>query len=228
MSYNTSMEEKNDHLEPRVAKLEVGLDRLTEDVRDLAGVVRIQGHSMESEIQKLVIAVTQASGPKKTDWGTVISALFLVMAIGSAVFWPLNQTSQNNKTDIKALADDFRVHSTLTLHPVGQALLGRVEDQLKIHILNNEAEFRLHKEMDDRGFLSLDNKLQKEFSLMTEILKKKQSEIDMQIKLLNDKMCQRVSSLEKQFSDQNESDINELRTWRNKASGLTSPQEPKK
>lgn len=99
MSY-MSDNRKDLYLEPRVAKLEVGMERLTDDVRNLAVVVREQGSQMEGEIQKLVVAVTQASGPRKTDWSTIFAGIMLVLAIGSAVFWPLNQQVTDNKIQL--------------------------------------------------------------------------------------------------------------------------------
>jgi len=117
------------HLEPRVAKLELGMERLTDDVRDLAQVVRSQGQNMEGEIQKLVIAVTQAAGPKKTDWGTIIAGLALIMAIGSAAFWPLNQTVQENKQDLVRYEQKLSDHTQIEMHPVGRALIERLEKQ---------------------------------------------------------------------------------------------------
>jgi hypothetical protein len=86
-------------LEPRVTKLEVGLDRLTSDVKDLAGIVRSQGVAVEGEIQKLVVAVTEASAPRKTDWPTLISLAFLILALGGAVFYPLNATVSEIKAN---------------------------------------------------------------------------------------------------------------------------------
>ena len=46
------------NLEPRVAKLETGLEILTRDVSNLVVVVRDQSRNIEGEIQKLVVAVT--------------------------------------------------------------------------------------------------------------------------------------------------------------------------
>jgi hypothetical protein len=87
----------NNYLEPRVAKLETGLEILTRDVSSLAGIVRDQGRNIEGEIQKLAVAVTQAGAPKKTDWATLISLAFLIIALGSAVFYPLNSQVQEIK-----------------------------------------------------------------------------------------------------------------------------------
>ena len=85
-------------LEPRVAALEVGLDRLTADVKDLAAVVRVQGQTVRAEIQKLIVAVTQAQAPRRTDWGTVILGCMFILSLGAAVLVPLNNSMQDNKS----------------------------------------------------------------------------------------------------------------------------------
>jgi hypothetical protein len=98
------------HLEPRVAKLETGLEMLTRDVASLAQIVRDQGNNIERQIRDLAIGVTQAAAPKKTDWQTLIASAMLIMALGSAVFWPLNQTAENNKNEIEKLHQKFDAH----------------------------------------------------------------------------------------------------------------------
>ena len=112
-------EVKTVQLEPRVAKLEVGLDRLTEDVRSLASIVRDQGTNIEKQLNQLTISVTQAAGPRKTDWSTIIAGIALILAIGSAVFWPLNQTYQDNKQNLQTLEAKFDRHQELQIHSVG-------------------------------------------------------------------------------------------------------------
>lgn len=133
-------------LEPRVAKLEVGLDRLTEDVRSLASIVREQGTQVEGEIQKLVVAVTQASGPRKTDWSVIISAVLLVMAIGSAVFWPLNQITQDNKIAIQEQRQLSDTHVTHNEIEVLEKRMNQVGD-LKDKIMQQEIEY-LERKVD--------------------------------------------------------------------------------
>jgi hypothetical protein len=221
-TYRTDRESSH-QLEPRVAKLEVGLDRLTEDVRDLAGVVRSQGSQMEGEIQKLVVAVTQAAGPRKTDWSVIISAVLLIMAIGSAVFWPLNQTSSNNKSEIQQLSQEFKNHEKLDNHPVGIALLGRLEEQLKIHVDDNNRQMKLHSDFDDKEFKALDNKLQQEFFLANKAIEQRVADLEKVIQNINDKIYARVTKLEQNGYDVNKEELKELRQWRNKANGLSSP-----
>ena len=107
-----------DHLEPRVAKVETGLDMLTRDVASLAQVVREQGVNIERQIRELAVGVTQAAAPRKTDWQTLIALVMLIMAIGSAVFWPLNQTANDNKQSLQHMEQQFHAHTQLQLHPV--------------------------------------------------------------------------------------------------------------
>ena len=134
------------HLEPRVAKLEVGLDRLTEDVRSLAGIVRDQGANVEKQLQSLTIAVTQAQAPRKTDWNIVISGGLLIMALGSAVFWPLNQTGQNNKDAIDRLTIKFEEHQAQPMHPVGQALMQHLEARVSLIVEQTIRDSERHKD----------------------------------------------------------------------------------
>ena len=138
------MKSDNQNLEPRVAQVEAGLGRLTEDMRELAGIVRTQGQQVESEIQKLVVAVTQASGPRKTDWSMLISLAFLIMALGSAVFWPLNQTAENNKNEIKDLQIKVEDHTMADR----QMVLQQVDTQTIEKVVKLEA---WQKDQDSRA-----------------------------------------------------------------------------
>lgn len=87
------------HLEPRVAKLETGVEILTKDVTALAQIVRDQGNSIERQIKDLAVQVTQASAPRRTDWSLVVSIAMFVLAAGAAIFSPLNQSILNNKEE---------------------------------------------------------------------------------------------------------------------------------
>lgn len=203
--------EKQDlHLEPRVAKLEVGLDRLTSDVQNLAVVVREQGSQMEQEIQKLVVAVTQASGPRKTDWSTIFAGIMLVLAIGSAVFWPLNQTSQNSKDDIVLLRQELSNHRALNLHPVGEARINAMEQKFNDLVDNNS------KNLD-----ALDKKLQKEIELITSEIRNQVNTIsgkyDREITNLGDRLIGRLNQYDQDEHDRNKQELDELRQWRLKA-----------
>lgn len=126
-------------LEPRVAKLETGLEILTRDVTSLAHVVREQSRNIEVEIQKLAVAVTQAGAPRKTEWPVLIATLMLVMAIGSAAFSPLRQNVSNNKTDILAVQSALTSHVAQDYHPVAALRFQEVDARLN-KLEANEAE----------------------------------------------------------------------------------------
>ena len=201
------MDQKDTYLEPRVAKLEAGLDILTKNVTELTTAVRDVSTNLESKIERLTVAVTEAQAPKKTDWSVIISAMLLVMAIGSAVFWPLNQTSQNTKFDVQTLTTKFEEHEKLTLHPVGQAkidALGKLMDERENNYLIQ------HKPLDD--------KIQRETQLMTELISTRLSDLDMRLQkefaLRGDLIDQRLTRLEQYKVDMLKMDQDELRNWR--------------
>ena len=212
------------HLEPRVAKLETGLELLTENVNTLQQVVREQGASIERQIHDLTVAVTQASGPKKTDWSVIISALLLVMAVGSAIFWPLNQTTTNNKHDIQGIVEKFDVHQKLSLHPVGMALVERIEEQLQTHIIDNNNDMKQHQDYDSKQFDLLDKKLQTEYSLINSKIESQitalDTKINLELQLFNQNFSDKINRVNTIMDRQDSMDLIELRQWRNKAMKL--------
>jgi hypothetical protein len=213
--------------EPRVARVEVGLDSLKDTVSNLVEVVRTQGAQTERQIQELVVAVTQAKGPRQTDWPVIISAVFLVMAIGSAVFWPLNQTSSNNKAQIEQLITKIDQHSALDSHPVSAVLIQRVEERLATQSKSTSDLMKNHDEMDAKEFQNLDKKLQTEYTLMNSRLETQiralDDKVQLEMRLLGETVNSRIAQLEHITDRQDTMDLQELRAWRNKASGLSSP-----
>ena len=207
---NTMTNRRDSQLEPRVAKLETGLDILTQNVQNLTTAVRENSIAMEDKLERITIAVTQAQAPKKTDWSIIISGILLIMAIGSAVFWPLNQTSQNNKADIQSLTLKFEDHQKLNLHPVGAAIIDRIEKKLEDHITLNQ------RDMD-----MLDAKLQKEYLLVTADIKNKvdilDQKYDKEIQTLGDRVITRLNAQDQREFDKDRAELDELRQWRLKA-----------
>ena len=205
-------------LEPRVAALESGLDHLAADVKDLATVVRAQGQNVEHEMQKLVIAVTQAQAPKKTDWSLFISIGFFILALGSAVFWPLNKTGQDNVMTIQRLEQKLDAHMQLPLHPVGQARVDSIEKLMNEREVNYQTQHRL-----------LDEKIQRETALLLANTDTKVSDLDFRIQkefnALNMAMDLRVGHIEQYVIHENFSSLDELRRWRlgELRYGITTP-----
>ncbi len=214
---------RQSQLEPRVAALEVGLDRLTADVKDLANVVRLQGQTVEQEIQKLVVAVTQAQGPKKTDWGTIIAFVGLLLAIGSAVFWPLNQKTEWLMKNQETLQAKVEAHERLDSHPVGAALQQRLEGQLAAHIENNNREFKAHVDQDDKELSMLRTHFHEELEFQSKTFAADMKAMTEKYDLYLDKLYGRVVSLQEEQVKRSDEDRKELHEWRNKAMGLSSP-----
>lgn len=214
------------YLEPRVAKLEVGMERLTDDVRDLANVVRTQGSNMEGEIQKLVVAVTQAAGPRKTDWATIIAGCALVLAIGSAAFWPLNQTAQDNKAGLTRMEQITDDHSKIEMHPVGLALVQRLESELKAVKENHEKDLREHAQDAKDMHETLRTHFHEEMTMQSKIYELQLSALEKKVDLHNDRVYARVLKLEDKNTMDAEREKDELQMWRQKAMGLSAPVAP--
>jgi hypothetical protein len=149
---HTSSEE----LAPRVAKLETGLEILTRDVSTLASIVREQSGNIEQEIQKLAVGVTQAAAPKKTDWSTLIALAMLIMALGSAVFWPLNETAADNKSNIQKLELRLEDHNK---DAVTKAQLERELTQISERVKELEANERERNKADLQELKELRGKM---------------------------------------------------------------------
>lgn len=200
------------HLEPRVAKLEAGLDILTKNVTDLTSAVRDNANNLEGKLERLTIAVTQAQAPKKTDWSTIFAGIMLVLAIGSAVFWPLNQVTKDNKLSIEKYHESMVAHQKMDNHPVGATLLQKLEDEIKTHIANNEKELEKYVNKSEKEFESVKASNHEEIESNRKLTEEKLNKIQNQIN--------KLSSL----NDINyKNDKEELQMWRQKAMGLNIP-----
>jgi len=215
------------HLEPRVARLEVGLETLTKNVSDLTITIRDNNLEVSRQLAALQVSVTTAAGPKRTDWGVILTAIGLTLAIGAAVFVPINNSTKDNKDAILKVQDMMADHMKLTLHPVGSALVQRLEEQIATHTLLNDRVMKEHVERDTQEFNALDKKLQLEYGLMNSKLETQLNALDIRIQkefgitqLRNDA---RLIKLEAADNYQSDLDQQELRQWRSKASGLSTP-----
>src|ERR1039457_3194094 len=90
------------NLEPRVAKLEVGIETLTREISELGKIVREESGSKALQIAAPSTAVERAAAPRSTNWGNLIAAAALVIAVGAAVISPLKeQIGQSGVEDVK-------------------------------------------------------------------------------------------------------------------------------
>lgn len=204
--YNFMANKDELHLEPRVAKLEAGLDILTRNVSDLTNTVNNLASNLDTKIEKLTVAVTEAKSPQKTDWSTIIAGVMLVLAIGSAVFWPLNQTTQESKQEILKLENQISSHEALNSHPVGMALINRLEEQAKTH-----------REIDEKDREMMRTHFHEELDLVTKNSEQLIKAVESKMDLHNDRIYARVVKLEDVLAHDRNAELNELRLWRIRA-----------
>lgn len=132
-------------LGPRVARVETELEsvakdigNLTTDVRTLANSIRQQGENFETHLRQLHVAVTSAAGPRKTDWSAIISAVGVIVAIGTAAMSPLYLRVGDLQNSVATLSTVVREHIALPMHPVGEARIGFVEEGMRLAVKVNE------------------------------------------------------------------------------------------
>lgn len=217
------MNDNQTHLEPRVARLETGLETLTKNVNDLTISIRENNNIVSGKLDALSVAVTTAQAPRRTDWGVIISAIGLIIALGAAVLIPLNQTAKDNKQVIEKSRDAMADHSKLLLHPVGEALVKRLEEQIVAHATANDRTMKEHVERDVQTFDDLNKKCHTELELITKNLELQLDAANKHLTFFNEKLLIRVEKLELRNLNYDDKNDNELRQWRSKAAGLCAP-----
>ena len=128
-------------IEPRLATVETQIGSVTgqlrelaNDVRDLSSTLRDQGVRVEGEIQKLLVGLTNAAAPRRTDWQALLTGVGLILAIGGAALSPVYlrlsdvQTAvHDNAKSVVQVAKALTDHSKLKLHPVGETRIDALE-----------------------------------------------------------------------------------------------------
>lgn len=66
--------------------METNVEALTNNVQKLVD----HSEKVERSISDLSVLITKVSAPRKTDWQTIISFVFLLGTVVSAIYWPLN------------------------------------------------------------------------------------------------------------------------------------------
>ena len=112
--------------EPKVAKLEATIEAVTRDIASLTSAVSGLGQTVRDlaentakHFESLLVSVTAATGPRRTDWQVVIAAGVLVLALSAAVIAPLSQRLNEIQLGHEMLEARFYGHERLPLHPVG-------------------------------------------------------------------------------------------------------------
>lgn len=153
---STSHDLHRHDLEPRVARVEAALESvtaninaLTNDVRSLGDVMREQGAGVERQLQALSVGIAEANAPRRTDWGTLIAAGALVLALGSAVLMPIYSSMGEMSAKLATLSTTLDRHRMLKLHPVGEARIDALEQGLRTRSADNLKQIdRLAEQID--------------------------------------------------------------------------------
>lgn len=231
---NTMSIDNEAHLEPRVARLETGLEQLSQNVNNLTSNVSRLSENIEGKFEKISIGIADARAPKRTDWALLISIGFFIMALGAAVLVPLNQNASNNKVNIEKYHELLLEHQKLDMHPMGLAkveALVKDADMTKIELVKRDEnldqkiqkETQLMTDLLSARLDALDKRLQVELGLKADISKAELNSTISRQSIINEKLYQRIDNLEavnKLFSDK---ERDELRQWRSKAMGLSTP-----
>lgn len=171
-------------IEPRIARLETGLQVVTRDLesvgrdlRDVAAALKNFGDQADARFERLSVLITEARAPKKIEWQTILAGIALIMSIGVAAIKPLYDQDaseqqlriagdtilkgeiadrrQDLERQIATLAkhdemlhDSLGEHAKLKLHPVGEARIDALEDQVAKGIDDNRSLIKtLHDEV---------------------------------------------------------------------------------
>jgi uncharacterized coiled-coil protein SlyX len=198
---------QNTSLEPRVARLEEGMTQLAKTVNDLAITMRDNNAEVGKKLDSLNVAVTNAQAPKRTDWGTLILGLMLILSLGAAVLVPINNNASDNKASIQLVDQKFEAHQALAGHPLNTQKIEGLQKDL-------EDKWTTYKEQHK----DLDTKIQRETQLMTDLVTAQMNALDLRVQkefqALNTAMDLRVGKMEKYMEHQDFSDMDELRRWR--------------
>ena len=153
-------------IETRLARVEASVDAIIRDmgtlsgnVKELASCVRQQGSQTEEQLKSLLVQVTSAAGPKKTDWHLVVTSIGVTLAIGAAVFAPLNLRVNDLQENAKQTLQRLEAHIELPMHPVAISRVSALETSL------NEKQHRLEADI-----VAVDSKLQEEYRLISDKL----------------------------------------------------------
>jgi hypothetical protein len=173
-------------VEAKVSTLDTNLHDLAVDVKDLASIVRTQGENIETQIQQLMVAVTNAASPHKIDWSSMIALIVLLMAIGAAALSPLYLRIGDLQHESQVLDERFKAHEQLKLHPVGEAKIEYLEKTTALQV-----------DTAAKAILALDVKLQKEGQLINDTLKE-------QMTSMNHSVAELDIRLQREFTMANE------------------------
>jgi hypothetical protein len=126
----------------------------------MANAIQRQSEKTDAQMSGLLVAVTNANAPRKTDYNAVIGAGLLILAIGSAAFSPMMLRLNDSQTSIEKLQGKYEMLSERPMTPVTDVRITTMESALKEKAVVNSIAIR-----------ELDEKLQREFNLVNASIK---------------------------------------------------------
>lgn len=137
------MTHKTTELEPRVAILETNVEALTNNVQKLVD----HSEKVERSISELTVLLTKASAPRKTDWQTIISFVFLLGTVVSAIYWPLNMRMDFIELRQGDMRDKLQRETELITNR-NEKELQSLGDRLILRLNTSDADRNLDRQKD--------------------------------------------------------------------------------
>lgn len=230
-------------IELRVTTIEANMDsfrnelsQVSSGLKDLILTVGKRSDEAEKQFQMLMVQISEAKAPKRTDWmaiiGTGVSVFLLVITIGALVLQPLyKEMSRMSEFDKsyndsivamnKGFHDELHVHETLTLHPVGQQIVSDLNKKITELDIKLQREFGLIADSlkektvsSDRAIVELDTRLQREFLTAYKSLKNTTEALKEQTIIQHSALDDRISRIQLTLERQNEVMAAELQARR--------------
>jgi hypothetical protein len=124
--------------QPKLAALETSVEAVTRELGALAVTVQTVStdlgafaRSTTEHLRLLAVDIASAKAPRATNWQVVVAAGVLILALSAAVIAPLSLRLNEMQITQMTNAANFAGHEKLTLHPVGMALIARLQDDVK-------------------------------------------------------------------------------------------------
>jgi hypothetical protein len=137
------MNPRTKELEPRVAILETNVEALTNNVQKLVD----HSEKVERSISELTVLLTKASAPRKTDWQTIISFVFLLGTVVSAIYWPLNMRMDFIELRQGDMRDKLQRETELITNR-NEKELQSLGDRLILRLNTSDADRNLDRQKD--------------------------------------------------------------------------------
>lgn len=123
--------------------METNVEALTNNVQKLVD----HSEKVERSISELTVLLTKASAPRKTDWQTIISFVFLLGTVVSAIYWPLNMRMDFIELRQGDMRDKLQRETELITNR-NEKELQSLGDRLILRLNTSDADRNLDRQKD--------------------------------------------------------------------------------